>query len=157
MDFSSLMFVFAYYILGYRKAVVIQNVARSFPEKNYGEIRCIVRKFYSCFTAYFAEIIKNVSIPLGKLDRKLTFENLELIGNYVQHGKNVIVCLGHCGKWEMLNFMPYKLSCGMYAVYKSLRSKVENQFMIKLRSRFGMKMIQEKSVVRHILTQNTSS
>ncbi|MGH2623051.1 MAG: lysophospholipid acyltransferase family protein, partial [Sphingobacterium sp.] len=37
-----------YYLVGYRKEVVIQNIARSFPEKRYGEIRAIVKKFYSC-------------------------------------------------------------------------------------------------------------
>ena len=61
--FSSFMHFFAYHIFGYRKAVVIQNISRSFPEKKYGEVRDIVRKFYTCFTAYFAEIIKSVSIP----------------------------------------------------------------------------------------------
>lgn len=153
---ASFAFFLAYYIPGYRKAVVIQNMARSFPDKQYGEIRCIVKKFYACFTAYFAEIIKSISAPPEILDKRITFENLALIDSHANAGRNVIACLGHCGNWEMLNLMPYKLGHDVYAVYKPLRSRVLNELMIKLRSRFGMKLLPDQSVIRHILTRKSA-
>lgn len=153
---ASLAFLLVYHIIEYRKAVVIQNISRSFPDMKYGEIRCVVKKFYACFTAYFAEIIKSISVPEEVLDKKITVENLELIDRHMNAGRNVIACLGHCGNWEMLNFMPYKLCHDMYAVYKPLRSGIMNRLMIKLRSRFGMKLIPDKSVIRHILTRKLS-
>ncbi|MEL7586165.1 MAG: lysophospholipid acyltransferase family protein [Prolixibacteraceae bacterium] len=153
---ASFLFFLAYYMIGYRKEVVIQNISRSFPDKQYGEIHCIVKKFYQCFTAYFAEIIKSISAPAEEFGTKIIFENLELIDRHVNAGQNVFACLGHCGNWEMLNFMPYKLRHDMYAVYKPLRSGVMDRLMIKFRSRFGMKLIADESVVRHILTQRSS-
>jgi Lauroyl/myristoyl acyltransferase len=153
---ASLAFFFTYHVIGYRKAVVIQNISRSFPDMKYGEIRCNVKKFYVCFTAYFAEMLKSISAPAEVLDKKIIFENLELIDKHVNNRRSVIACLGHCGNWEMLNFMPYKLRHDMYAVYKPLCSEVMNKLMIKLRSRFGMKLIPDKSVIRHILTQKSS-
>ncbi|MDR0430233.1 MAG: lysophospholipid acyltransferase family protein [Tannerellaceae bacterium] len=153
---ASFAFLLAYRVIGYRKTVVIQNISRSFPDMKYGEIRCIVAKFYACFTAYFAEMLKSISAPAGVLDKKITFENLELVEEHVNNGRNVIICLGYCGNWEMLNFMPYKLSHDFYAVYKPLRSGIMNKLMIKLRSRFGMKLISDKSVIRHILAQKPS-
>src|SRR5690606_18082751 len=153
---SYFTFIIAYYVIGYRKEVVIQNISRSFPEKRYGEIQAISKKFYSCFTAYFAEIIKAVSVPVEILDKKITFENLELIDQYINSGKNLIACMGHCGNWEMLNFMPYKIEHEIYAVYKPLRSETINRLMIRIRSRFGMKLIKDKSVVRHILSKKIS-
>lgn len=153
---ASFAFFLAYHVIGYRKAVVIQNISRSFPDMKYGEIRCVVKKFYTCFTAYFAEILESISAPTEVLDNKITFENMELIDRHMNAGRNIIVCLGHCGNWEMLNFMPYKLRYDMYAVYKPLRSGIMNRLMIKLRSRFGMKLIPDKSVIRHILTQKSS-
>lgn len=151
---ASLTFFFVYYIIGYRKAVVLQNVARSFPEKRYGEIHAIVKKFYICFVSYFAEMIKSVSAPAEVLDKKIIFENLELIDQYISSGQNVIACLGHCGNWEMLNFMPYKIRHEMYAVYKPLRSGTINRLMIKLRSRFGMKLLADSAVMRHVLSKS---
>lgn len=153
---ASFAFFLSYHVIGYRKAVVIQNISRSFPDMKYGEIRCVVKKFYACFTAYFAEILKSISAPAEVLDKKITFENLELIDRHMNAGRNIIACLGHCGNWELLNFMPYKLRHDMYAVYKPLRSGIMNRLMIKLRSRFGMKLIPDKSVIRHILTQKSS-
>src|SRR5690606_11599232 len=148
---ASLTFFVSYYAVGYRKEVVIQNISRSFPDKRYGEILAIVKKFYACFVSYFAEMIKSVSAPAEVLDKKITFENLELIDQNINSGRNVIACLGHCGNWEMLNFMPYKIKHEVYAVYKPLRSGTMNKLMIKLRSRFGMKLLADSAVVRHVL------
>ncbi|HAR38037.1 MAG TPA: hypothetical protein DCS09_05375 [Porphyromonadaceae bacterium] len=104
---ASFAFFFVYHVFGYRKAVVIQNISRSFPDMKYAEIRCVVKKFYACFTAYFAEILKSISAPAEVLDKKITFENLELIDRHINAGRNVIACLGHCGNWEMLNFINF--------------------------------------------------
>ncbi|WP_268224665.1 lysophospholipid acyltransferase family protein [Sinomicrobium oceani] len=153
---SYFTFIIAYYVIRYRKEVAIQNIARSFPDKRYGEIQAISKKFYSCFTAYFAEIIKAVSAPVEILDKKITFENLELIDQYINSGKNVIACMGHCGNWEILNFLPYKTEYEIYAIYKPLRSETINRLMIRIRSRFGMKLIKDRSVVRHILSKKIS-
>lgn len=153
---ASFTFFFGYYIIGYRKAVVFQNIARSFPEKRYGEIQAIVKKFYACFVSYFAEIIKSVSTPAEVLDRKIIFENLGLIDEYINSGRDVIASLGHCGNWEMLNFMPYKIRHEIYAVYKPLRSGAMNRLMIKLRSRFGMKLLADSAVMRHVLSKSSS-
>ena len=152
---TSFAFFLAYYVIGYRKAVVIQNVARSFPDKRYGEIRAIVKNFYACFVAYFAEIIKGISAPAEVLDQKIKFENVELIDENINAGRNVIACLGHCGNWEMLHFMPYKIQHDVYAVYKPLKSEAMNKLMIKFRSRFGMKLIPDYAIIRHVLSKKS--
>lgn len=148
---ASIAFLIVYRIAGYRKEVVVQNISRAFPEKQYGEIHAIVKKFYACFVSYFAEIIKNVSIEAKILDQKITFENLELIDQYIKSGRIVIVALGHCGNWEMLSFLPHKIHHDVYAIYKPLKSKLMNRLMIKIRSRFGMKLLPDQLAIRHIL------
>jgi KDO2-lipid IV(A) lauroyltransferase len=45
---GSFTFYLAYYIIGYRKEVVVQNIACSFQDMRYGEIHAIVKKFYAC-------------------------------------------------------------------------------------------------------------
>jgi KDO2-lipid IV(A) lauroyltransferase len=73
---ASFAFLLAYHVIGYRKAVVIQNISHSFPDMKYGEIRCIVEKFYTCFTAYFAEMLKGISIPAEVLEKKIMYVDL---------------------------------------------------------------------------------
>ena len=142
--------------MGYRKTVVIQNITRSFPDKRYGEIHAIVKKFYVCFVYYFAEIIKSVSASGETLNKKIIFENLELIDQFVNSGRSVIACLGHCGNWEMLNFLPYKIRHEVYAVYKPLSSATLNRLMVKVRSRFGMKLIPDRAIIRHIISKKSN-
>jgi Kdo2-lipid IVA lauroyltransferase/acyltransferase len=154
---ASIAFFIAYYLVGYRKAVVLQNVARSFPDRRYGEIQAIVKKFYACFAAYFAEILKGVSAPAAVLDKNITFVNTALIDRYIKSGRNVIACMGHCGNWELLNFMPYKIPHAVYAVYKPLRSQVMDRLAVKIRSRFGMKLIADSAVVRHMHAKDAHS
>jgi Kdo2-lipid IVA lauroyltransferase/acyltransferase len=153
---SSCLFFLVYYVFGYRKAVVIQNVARSFPEMKYGEVLCVVKKFYASFSAYFAEMIKSISAPAEVMEGKISFDYLELLERPINAGQSVVACLGHCGNWEMLHFLPYKLPHEVYAVYKPLRSATMNKLMIKLRSRFGMRLLPDQSVARHMLTQLSS-
>src|SRR3546814_12425457 len=54
----------------------------------------------------------------------------------------------------MLHFMPHKMRHQFYAVYKPLRSGMMNRLMVKVRSRFGMKLISDRRVSRHLLSQN---
>jgi len=153
---ASFTFFIVYHFIGYRKAVVLQNIARSFPEKRYGEVHAIAKKFYACFFSYFAEIIKSISAPAKDLDQKITFENLALVDQYINSDRNVIACLGHCGNWEILNFMPYKIRQQIYAIYRPLRSVTMDRLMIKLRSRFGVKLLADHTAVRHILSKNSA-
>ena len=153
---SWVMYALAYRVVGYRRAVVIQNISRSFPDKNYAEVRAVMKRFYAGFTASFAEMVKSISIAPRRLDAKLTFIGLERLSGFVTEGRSVIACMGHCGNWEMLNYMPVKLDCDMFAVYKPLRSSVANRLIKKVRSRFGMKLIEDRHVARRLLTRNAS-
>ncbi len=108
--FSFILYVLAYYVIGYRKLIVIQNLSRAFPDKKYDEVRDVAKSFYASFTSYFVEIIKSLSVSSNELDGKLILVNSELIEENIQKGKDVIVCLGHCGNWEILNILPNKLA-----------------------------------------------
>lgn len=154
---ANFVFFLSYHLIGYRKAVVIQNISRSFPTKKYGEVNAITKKFYTCFTAYFAEIIKSLSVSKKVFEQNIQFDNIELIDRHINAGRNVIACMGHCGNWEMLNFMPQKTKHPIYAVFKPFRNEMINRLMIKIRSRFGMNLITNRAVARHIRSKKASA
>ncbi len=56
------MFFLNYYLVGYRKNVITQNLINSFPGKSEDEIRKIRKKFYRNFSDYLVETIKSFSI-----------------------------------------------------------------------------------------------
>ena len=47
--FSDVVFFIMFYLVGYRKKVVLKNIENSFPEKTAAEHREIARKFFRHF------------------------------------------------------------------------------------------------------------
>ncbi|KAA0993544.1 lysophospholipid acyltransferase family protein [Dyadobacter aurulentus] len=152
---SSAIFYFSFYVVGYRRLVAIQNISRSFPEKKYTEIQHITKKFYKHFASYLVENIKAISAPVDTLNQNLVFENIEILDQYISAGQDVIVCLGHCANWEVLNLMSSNTPHPVYAVYKPLKSPIIDSLMKRVRSRFGMRLISDASVTRHILSKKS--
>jgi len=103
----------------------------------------------------FVDMVKAISVSPQMMDQKIEFSGLSLLDNALDSGKSVIACLGHCSNWEMLHFLSHKINHEVYAVYKPLSSDIMNRLMIKLRTRFGMKVITNKSVIRHIRTNDS--
>ncbi|MDR0393757.1 MAG: lysophospholipid acyltransferase family protein [Tannerella sp.] len=155
--FSDLACFFLYRMAGYRRAVVVQNLSRAFPEKKYTEIHRINRAFYRAFTGYFAEITKMFTASVRQMEKRVHFRNAHIIDEYTRKGKNVIVALGHCGNWEMLNITPLALKSEVFAVYKPLRNKIFDRLMIRMRSRYGIKPLPSDTVAKHILNRGNPS
>ncbi|MDR2498034.1 MAG: lysophospholipid acyltransferase family protein [Tannerellaceae bacterium] len=155
--FSSLAYHLAYHLLSYRKMVVIQNISRAFPEKKYGEIKIIVSNFYRSFCDNMVEILKAISATSIQQKDKIKHINFEPITNHIKAGKHVIASMGHCGNWELLNIIPFIIKLESYAVYKPLSAKYMDRLLLKIRSRFGMNLITDKVVIKHLLTNPNPS
>lgn len=149
---SAILYILLFYLFPYRKTIVIQNLSRSFPEKNYQEIGAITKGFYRTFCDNLVEILKTVSISPARQANKIVLTNFDILSERIRLGQHVIACMGHCGNWEILNILPQMLNVNCYAVYKPLRIKSIDYLFLKLRSRFGMQLIPSKAVVRHFIS-----
>ena len=56
--FSDMFYFLVYYIVGYRKKVVENNLKESFPDKSPAELKKIEKGFYHHFCDYIFETIK---------------------------------------------------------------------------------------------------
>src|SRR4051812_4351225 len=97
---SDFAYLIIYHIAGYRKKVVLQNLAIAFPEKTEAERLLIAKKFYRNLTDTFIETIKLVSAGRRFVEKRLTgdfsvFERLNVEGKACQ------VHLGHNFNWEL--------------------------------------------------------
>jgi KDO2-lipid IV(A) lauroyltransferase len=154
---SKITYLFLFHLFAYRKPVVIQNISRSFPEKQYWEVDATVKDFYHSFCDNLAEIVKSASIPALRQKEKVRLIGFELVTNQIKQGKHVIASMGHCGNWEILNILPSLFDTDMYAVYKPLSVKCVDRLFLKIRSRFGMNLIPDKSVARHLMSNRIPS
>jgi KDO2-lipid IV(A) lauroyltransferase len=139
-------------VFSYRKSVVVQNISRSFPEKKYSETGVIIRGFYRSFCDNIVEILKLISISARQQKKKIVLLGFEMIEEQIKQGKHVIASMGHCGNWEIQNILPRMLNVNVNAVYMPLRIKCIDRLLLKIRSRFGIHLIPNRSIVRHFIS-----
>lgn len=147
---SDMLFPLIYYIVAYRKKVVLGNLRSSFPGKSEQEIRAIARKFYRHFTDIIFEILKMRTISPRALRKRIRYSNPELLQDLYDRGKGLIGMLAHFNNWEWT----VAISDGPHhamAIYKPLNNKYFDRFMKRARERHGVELITTRETLRRVL------
>lgn len=90
-----------YYIAGYRKKVVYENLRSSFPEKSATEIRTIARGFFHHLADVLVESMKAFSMTEAEVVKRYRLEGMEELDELYRQGKPVICVAGHYANWEL--------------------------------------------------------
>lgn len=139
--FADGIYGIVYYILKYRRKVVMDNLLFSFPEKTEKERIVIAKKFYHNLSDTFFETIKMMSVSEKSILKRFT-GNWELINAFKQTGRKVQIHLGHNFNWEWCNVsFPIQLQMPFLAVYMPMTNKNFERLVYKFRSRFGTKLL----------------
>lgn len=148
---SDFFFLLIYYVIGYRKKVVLNNLKIAFPHKSSKELTSIRRKFYRHFVDIFIEMIKTFSISKKEIEKRYKYVNKEIFREIEALDKSVIMIGSHYANWEwIVNIASYTdLHCvGAY-------TRLTNPFFDKLiktnRSRFGSEFVQTSKTIKKLL------
>lgn len=151
---SDFFFVLLYYIIGYRKKVVYQNLKNSFPEKSHEELKAIERKFYRYLCDLFLETFKTLTISKKQAVKRCAFtqQTTDLFNKLNDEKKSCIIVMGHYGNWEWAgNTFSLLLKQQLYVIYHPLTNKQFNNLMYKMRTRFGNKLYAMREVMREMI------
>ena len=109
---SDVLFFFVYYVVRYRRGVVRENLAGSFPEKTKKEREDIGRKFYHFFCDYIFETLKLTSISRKSMRKHISFRGLEQLESAFRDEGHpfVFIYLGHYCNWEWIASLPWFVS-----------------------------------------------
>lgn len=152
--FSDLLYLLVYYLIGYRKKIVRDNLKNSFPKKSDRALRAIEKKFYRHLCDSFIEWMYPLHHNAGHLEKYYHFKNPELLNALYADGKGVVGVLGHYGNWEYLSLLPQKVEHRVWAIYKPLNNKFFDELIHRLRSKFGVKMVSVSDSLRTLLTES---
>ena len=97
---ADLIYYLVYYLVGYRKKVVFENLQNSFPEKSESEITRIAKGFYHHFADMLIESLKAFTMRETAVVRRYRFDNTAFLDEMYHKGRQVIVVAGHYGNWE---------------------------------------------------------
>lgn len=145
--FSDGLFVLIYYIIGYRKKVVIANLKLVFPEKSSEEINRITKKFYHHLCDMVVESIKSMTITEAQMKKRFTFTNMELITDLETKKRSVVLMCAHYASWEWIFIMQRYMSHKGFGVYKRLHNKYFDALVKRIRARYNTFLITTKETV----------
>jgi len=138
---SDTLSAFNWYVIGYRKKVVLDNLRIAFPEKTEAERKSIAKKFYRNFVDNFIETIKLITASRAFITRHFQLDANPL-NELHRSGRKCQLHLGHNFNWEVANVaMPYYTDYTFIVVYMPIKNKAMDRLFMYLRTRTGSKML----------------
>jgi Kdo2-lipid IVA lauroyltransferase/acyltransferase len=148
LPFSILYFIsdglyrLAYYVVGYRKNVVMSNLRVAFPEKTEKERKRIAREFYRNLMDAIVETIKLFSISEKELNKRCSGD-FALINELAAKGKNIQLQPPHQFNVEYYNLLYSQQlkQLNFIFMYMPFSGDNLNRVFKKLRTQYGSKLI----------------
>lgn len=135
------IYLLMYYVVGYRREIVMKNLAIAFPEKTEAERILIAKEFYKNFIDTFIETVKLVSISRKEFDRRLTI-NAEVLNDLLPTGQSVQIHSGHFFNWEFMNLgVAAHSQYPLIGIFTALTNKIFHRLMMKVRGQYGTILI----------------
>lgn len=148
---SDVFYVLVFYIVRYRKKVVLENLKKSFPKKNEAEIKAISKRYFHHFCDLTLETIKMNGMSEADFKERMVVKNPELVNNYFENNKSVVVLTMHYNNWEWSTCLPLYLKHKNLGVYKPLHNAKFDTFINHSRVKMGAELIQNSKVLRRII------
>ena len=139
----------------YRRRVIENNLSFAFPDKSPEEIRKLRKAFYQNFTDVWLEALKGLSMPAEEYRKRVKLLNPQLLTDFVNQNRAVVVFSSHRSGWEWLTpshslILPVKID----AVYQVVENKFFDRLMYRIRSRFGARMVEKDDLLRDSIRRN---
>lgn len=134
--------------VGYRKAVVVDNLRQSLPERSESEIQELARQYYSYFFETIVESIKLFSLDEGAAVRRCRIVNAEAVDHLRREGRSFIAYGGHYSNWEMagISFPSQLPGFTVMAIYAPLKDQIMDRLISANRQRTGVVMVPRSGV-----------
>ncbi len=144
---STALYFLVYYIVGYRKKVVKDNLVLVFPEKTQKERDYIAQQFFKHLCDIIFETIKAFTISEKEIRKRFVVTNAEILDNYYQNDRSILLMAGHYGNWEWSGILNKLMQHQAHAVYKPLDNKQFDALVKKTREHFGGIIVSNKKIV----------
>lgn len=150
---SDCIYVLIYYVLGYRKKTVRQNLALALPHLSEKERLIIEKKSFRHLCDMFLEMIKTMSISKKEIEKRFVFSNIEVYNDLEKQGKSIALMCAHYASYEWVISMNHYISFRGYAIYKRIRNEHFDKLVRDIRSKFKAYLITTKET-KNVIEKN---
>jgi KDO2-lipid IV(A) lauroyltransferase len=152
--FARLLAWLSWRVIPYRRHVVVANLKAAFPEWDDATRERVIRDYYRGFADMLVEVMHSARLTPAELERRVKLVNPGLVRDEVARGKPVLLVAAHQCNWEwMLLAFSTQLGLPVDAAYKPLVDNWAEREMLKLRSRFGARLIPAQQLLVDIIQQ----
>lgn len=145
--FSDFVYLIVYYLIGYRKKTVRDNLALALPNLSTQEQLVIEKKFYHHLCDMFLEMIKTMSISPEEMSKRFVITNIELVKEYEQKGKSIILLASHYASWEWLLTLNEKTKFNGIGVYKKITNRYFDKLVHDIRSKYKAELVETRQAI----------
>ena len=145
--FSDFIYVIVYYIIGYRKKTVKENLALALPHLSDKERLVIEKKSYHHLCDMFLEMIKTMTISADEMNKRFVVTNIELVKEYENKGKSTVLLASHYASWEWLLSINQKTKFKGIGVYKKIANKYFDKLIRDIRSKYNAELVETKKAI----------
>ncbi|MCB1625869.1 MAG: lysophospholipid acyltransferase family protein [Pseudomonadales bacterium] len=155
--FARFLAVLADRVFPYRRHVVEGNLRIAFPEFDEATLRTVIRDYYRGFADMLLEIVKSARLSRAEITERVSISNLPELERLLAVGKPVLCVAAHQCNWEwMLLSLSAQLSYPLDAAYKPLVDSWAEREMLKIRTRFGARMVPADTLLADIIKKRAT-
>lgn len=141
-----------FHVLRYRRRVVRQNLMRSFPGKTKKWYSEVEKRFYRNLSAVFHEMIFYSKYNLPDMMERIQYNNADLLQDYLNQNRNIMIVAGHCGNWELLGMtLPVATGTTTLAAAKKQSDSYFDTEINRLRTKLGLLILPSQNIYRSLL------
>jgi Kdo2-lipid IVA lauroyltransferase/acyltransferase len=149
---SSFLYLLAFYVVRHRHQVIRGQLEQVFPDASDAERELIHKRFLKNFCDVVVEVLKSVSMTDAEMRAHVQIVNLEVARRYLDAGQSVMLVTSHLGNWEwLLHGVTLQLGYPVDAAYKPLHDQWAERLMLRVRSRFGARLVPAKELLADFL------
>jgi KDO2-lipid IV(A) lauroyltransferase len=146
--FSTFLYLLGFYLVRHRHLVIQEQLEKVFPQSSEAERRRIHKQFLKNFCDVMMEVLKSISMSAADMRVHVQIVNLTVARRYLDAGQSVMFVTSHLGNWEwLLQGFAVELGYPVDAAYKPLHDQWAERLMLKVRSRFGARLIPAKELL----------
>jgi KDO2-lipid IV(A) lauroyltransferase len=150
--FSSFLYLLAFYVVRHRHQVIRGQIEKVFPDASDAERERIHKRFLKNFCDVVVEVLKSVSMTEADMLAHVKIVNLDVARRHLEAGQSVMLVTSHLGNWEwLLHGVTLQLGYPVDAAYKPLHDQWAERLMLKIRSRFGARLVPAKELLADFL------
>jgi KDO2-lipid IV(A) lauroyltransferase len=142
----------AWRVFPYRQSVVRENLTIAFPELSASELSSLMHRYYRGFAEVMVEVVKAARMTAQEIRARVALHGLAPARELMASGTPVLLVAAHQCNWEwMLLALSVELGFPLDAAYKPLVDEWAEREMLKLRTRFGGRLVPAQELLGDII------